>query len=87
VFPILIETCDTLVELGALGVCHGNVLVVQTLPEKLDQVEPLARREPSQLGCEITHAAQDGERKSAGQRSAWLVWMASSRSFDTLSRL
>lgn len=50
VFPILIETCDALVELGSLGVCHRYVLVVQTLPESLDQVEPLARREPSQLG-------------------------------------
>jgi hypothetical protein len=47
VFPILIETCDALIELGSLGVCHRYILVVQTFPERLDQVEPLARRELS----------------------------------------
>jgi len=46
-----IKTCNASVELGALGICHGNVIVVQALPEGLDQIEPLARREPSQLGC------------------------------------
>jgi hypothetical protein len=51
VFPILVETCDAFVELGSLGVYHRYVLVVQTLPERLDQLEPLARREPSELGC------------------------------------
>jgi hypothetical protein len=67
VFPILIETCDALVELGSLGVCHRYVLVLQTLPERPDQVEPLARREPSQLGCQISHTAQGGDRKSPCQ--------------------
>jgi hypothetical protein len=50
-FSVGIKTCNASVELGALGICHGNVIVVQALPEGLDQIEPLARRAPSQLGC------------------------------------
>ena len=50
-FPVLIETGNASVELGALGACHGNVLLVQALPDRLDQIEPLTRREPGQLGC------------------------------------
>ncbi len=55
-FSVLIETRDASVELGSLRVGHGYVLVFKALPEVLDQIEPLARREPSQLGREITHA-------------------------------
>jgi len=67
VFPVLIESCDAPVELGSLRVGHGYVLIFKALPEVLDQVEPLARREPSQLGREITHVLQDGERKRVRQ--------------------
>jgi hypothetical protein len=63
--PILIETCDALVALGSLGVCHRYILVVQTLPERLDQVGPLARRELSDaerwcfpIGPSSTHTSR-----------------------------
>jgi hypothetical protein len=50
-FSVLIETSDPPVEFGSLGIGHRYVLVVEALPEGLDQIEPLARREPSQLRC------------------------------------
>ncbi len=67
VFSILIETCDAPVELGSLRVGHGYVLIFKALPEVLDQIEALARREPSQLGREISHVVQNGERKRVRQ--------------------
>jgi hypothetical protein len=67
VFSVLIETCDAPVELGSLRLGHGYVLIFKALPEVLDQIEPLARREPSQLGRKITHVVQNGERKRVRQ--------------------
>jgi len=67
VFPVRIETRDPLVQFGSLGVGHGHVLVVDVVPKGLDQIEPLARRESGQLGCQITHLVQDDERSDAGQ--------------------
>ena len=57
--------CEPSIELGSLRVGHGYVLIFKALPEVLDQIEPLARREPSQLGREIAHVLQDGERGSS----------------------
>jgi len=67
VFPVLIEICDAPVELGSLRVGHGYVLIFKALPEVLDQIEPLARREPSQRWREIIHVVQHGERKRVRQ--------------------
>jgi hypothetical protein len=67
VFSVLIETCDAPVELRSLRVGHGYVLIFEALPEVLDQIEPLARREPSQLRRKITHVVQNGERKRVRQ--------------------
>jgi len=47
VFPVLIKTRDAPVELGSLRLGHGYVLIFKALPEVLDQIEPLARRQPS----------------------------------------
>jgi hypothetical protein len=38
VFAVLIETYDPPVQLGSMGIGHGNVLVVEALPKGLDQV-------------------------------------------------
>jgi len=67
VFSVLIETCDAPVELGSLRVRHGYVLVFKALPEALDQIEPLARRESSQLGRKIAHVVQNGARERVRQ--------------------
>jgi hypothetical protein len=66
-FPVLFEPGDPPVEFGSLSLGHRNVSVVEALPKGLDQIEPLARREPGQFGCQITHGVQDGERKNARQ--------------------
>ena len=66
-FSVLIETGDAPVELGSLRVRHGYVLIFKAFPEVLDQIEPLARREPSQLRREISHVVQNGERKRVRQ--------------------
>ena len=63
-FSVLIETCDV----ARLAARRSRVCpYLKALPEVLDQIEPLARREPSQLGREITHVVQNGERKRVGQ--------------------
>ena len=48
--PVPIETRDPPIEFGPLGIGHGYVLVFQALPKGRDQIEPLTRREPGQLG-------------------------------------
>jgi hypothetical protein len=49
--PILIETHDPSVEFSPLGIGQRHILLVATVPEWLDQIEPLARRKPGELGC------------------------------------
>jgi hypothetical protein len=48
-FSVLIEAYDPPVEFGSVGIGHRDILVVEALPERLDQVEPLARRKPSEF--------------------------------------
>lgn len=55
VFPVSVETGDPPVELGSLGVGNRYVLVVEALPQGLDQIEPLAWREVGELRCQISH--------------------------------
>ena len=50
-FPVLLKPGDPPVEFGSLGLGHRNVFVIEALPKSLDQIQPLARREPRQFGC------------------------------------